>query len=107
MQTILLVISLQFWVPLEQEHRMVVIGKDCKRPGNIGEAMIEMAKTDKTKLGECVVYLYTDYTGDYNINKIKWVQLRRELESVKVSGEQRDSIVDIKYVAIKKRIENN
>ena len=61
-----------------------------KRHDNIGDAMIEMAKTDNTKLGWCVVYLYTEYTGDYNTNKIEW-----------------DSIADKKYVAIKTRIENN
>ena len=80
---------------------------EYERPGNIGDAMMEMAKTDNTKSGGCIVYLYAEYTGDYNMNKIEWVQLWRGLESVKVSGEQRGSIVDKKYVARKKRIENN
>ena len=80
---------------------------EYKQRGNIGVAMIEMAKTDVTKFGECVVYLYTEHTGDYIINKIQWMQLWRGLEFVKMSGEQRDSVVDKKYVTIKKRVEKN
>ena len=42
---------------------------EYKRPGNIGDAMIEMGKTYNTKVGECVVIQNTEYTGDYNMNE--------------------------------------